>query len=331
MFVTSGRRNERGAHLEERRTMVVGLRGRTSKARIRRERGPAPAIAVLLAVAAGSVFPTPGSAQIPQQGVFDLEKGDISVALDRTAYLAGEPAELAVRLVIEDGWHANSNQPTYDYLIATAVDLELPPDWPPARAVGYSPGEMKTFSFAPTAISVYEGEVFVRASVPTPAGASPGTYPIRANVTYQACDDKMCLAPVTTPATVGLTVGTGGQAANPEFFAADAGDGTGRRRASGGLGTGVPLVRAPRFRGRPDPQRHAVRPSHPVAEGVRAREECGGRAAGRHGGRPRHGGRDHPLVPVARGGGDRGALSGCRRGLGQSSSRNRSSSALSPW
>ncbi|WP_420463913.1 thioredoxin family protein [Candidatus Palauibacter sp.] len=238
MFVTSGRRNERGAHLEERRTMVVGLRGRTAEARIRRERGPAPAIAVLLAVAAGSVFPTPGSAQIPQQGVFDLEKGDISVALDRTAYLAGEPAELAVRLVIEDGWHANSNQPTYDYLIATAVDLELPPDWPPARAVGYPPGEMKTFSFAPTAISVYEGEVFVRASVPTPAGASPGTYPIRANVTYQACDDKMCLAPVTTPATVGLTVGTGGQAANPEFFAADAGDGTAAAGQAAGSGRG---------------------------------------------------------------------------------------------
>ena len=239
MFVTSGRRNDLGEDLGERGTMVVGLRGRMSEARIRRRHGTAPAIAALVAALAGSVFPTPGSAQIPQQGVFDLEKGDISVALDRTAYLAGEPAELAVRLVIEDGWHANSNQPTYDYLIATRAEIEMPPDWPAAEAPQYPGGEMKRFSFAADAISVYEGEVFIRASLPTPAGAAAGTYPIRTNVTYQACDDKMCLAPVTTPATVGLTVAAGGQSANPEFFAADIGGGAGGAGQAARAGRGL--------------------------------------------------------------------------------------------
>ena len=223
--------------------MVDGLRGGLVSARMPRARGTGLRAATLLkatllAALAGAVFARPGAAQIPRQGVPDLEKGDISVALDRTAYLAGAPAELAVRLVIEDGWHANSNQPTYDYLIATAVDLELPPEWPEAAALRYPAGEMKTFSFAPAPISVYEGEVFVRASLATPADAAPGTYPIRANVTYQACDDKMCLAPVTTPATVGLTVGEGGQAASPEFFAADAGAGTGGGAQAAGSGRG---------------------------------------------------------------------------------------------
>ncbi len=224
--------------------MVGGLRAVRLSARISAARGTGLSVATLLVAAtllaglAGVVSAGPGAAQIPQQGVPDLEKGDVSVALDRTAYVAGEPAELAVRLVIEDGWHANSNRPTYDYLIATEVDLELPPEWPEGAALRYPAGEMKTFSFAPAPISVYEGEVFVRASLAAPAGAAPGTYPIRANVTYQACDDKMCLAPVTTPATVGLTVGEGGQAANPEFFAADAGAGTGGIAQAAGSGRG---------------------------------------------------------------------------------------------
>ena len=204
------------------------LDGRSGLATRRRCRGAGarPVRAALLA-AAGSLFATAGSGQIPRQGVPDLEKGDVSAALNRTAYVAGTTATLGVRLVIEDGWHTNSNQPTYDNLIATAVDIEVPPAWPDADAPLYPPGEMKTFSFAADPISVYEGEVFIRTSLATPAEAAAGTYPIRASVTYQACDDKMCLAPVTTAVTAGLTVGAGGEAANAAFFAAAAGDGRG--------------------------------------------------------------------------------------------------------
>ena len=194
--------------------MVVGSRSRTCGG------GAWLARAVLVAAVAGSFLPDPGAAQLPRQGALDLEKGDIAIALDRTAYLAGEPAQLAVRLTIEDGWHTNSYEPTYDYLIATEIDIEAPPDWPAPETPRYPPGEMKRFEFAPTAISVYEGEIFIRTALPTPAGAAAGTYPVRTNVTYQACDDKMCLAPVTTPVTVGLTIAAGGEVANPEFFAA---------------------------------------------------------------------------------------------------------------
>ena len=217
--------------------MAVGSRGGTA----RRERGEArrarSVFAVLLAAVAGSLLPDPGVAQLPRQGAPDLEKGDVAVALDRTAYLAGEPAQLAVRLTIEDGWHTNSYEPTYDYLIATEIDVEAPPDWPAPETPRYPPGEMKRFDFAPTAISVYEGEIFIRTVLPTAAGAAAGTYPIRTNVTYQACDDKMCLAPVTTPATVGLTIADGGEVANPEFFAAATTTG-GRGSQLGGAGRG---------------------------------------------------------------------------------------------
>ncbi len=94
----------------------------------------APAgFAGLLAAVAGSVVPSGAAAQIPEQGVLDLEKGDIEVALDRTAYLAGEPAELAVCLTIEDGWHTNS-----DRLVSPVPVLDRPGP-PTSRRTGTGP------------------------------------------------------------------------------------------------------------------------------------------------------------------------------------------------
>lgn len=165
-------------------------------------------------------YGSPASAQIPLQQGLDLERADVDAALDRTAYVGGERAGLSVRISIDDEWHTNSNQPTYQELIATEVTLEPPPEWPEIIGPRYPEGEMKSFSFTEFPISVYEGDVFIRADLDVPADAATGTYPIRATVTYQACDDKMCLAPVTTATTVGLNVGTGGTVANAEFFGA---------------------------------------------------------------------------------------------------------------
>ena len=174
------------------------------------------ALALLLAGAAGV------SAQLVPQEPIDLEKGDIAVALDRESYAPGQRARLAVRLTIEPGWHTNSHEPTYEYLIGTEARLETPEGWPAPGDPTYPPGEMKTFGFAPEPISVYEDEVFVRSEIAVPEEAEPGTYPIRTTVTYQACDDKMCLAPVTTESTIGLTVGAAGPLANFDFFGASA-------------------------------------------------------------------------------------------------------------
>ncbi|MDX1577754.1 MAG: thioredoxin family protein [Gemmatimonadota bacterium] len=174
------------------------------------------ALALLLAGAAGV------SAQLVPQEPIDLEKGDIAVALDRESYAPGQRARLAVRLTIEPGWHTNSHEPTYEYLIGTEARFETPAGWPAPDEPTYPPGEMKTFGFAPEPISVYEDEVFVRSEIAVPEEAEPGTYPIRTTVTYQACDDKMCLAPVTTESTIGLTVGAAGPLANFDFFGASA-------------------------------------------------------------------------------------------------------------
>ena len=75
-------------------------------------------IAVLLA--AGSAL-----AQPPRP-----EKAALSLTADCTAYEPGGTARIAAKVTVEDGWHVNSNTPTFDYLIPTKLDLELPSGWP---------------------------------------------------------------------------------------------------------------------------------------------------------------------------------------------------------
>ena len=139
---------------------------------------------------------------------------NLELALDRTSYAAGSPVALAVRLSIEAGWHTNSNQPTFNNLIATEVKLDAPPEWEASFEVRYPPGQMKTFGFVSDPISVYEGVVFFHGDINLPSAMDAGPYPLRSSVIYQACDDKICLAPVTVEQTLGLTVGDMGSLAN---------------------------------------------------------------------------------------------------------------------
>ena len=98
----------------------------------------------------------------------------MEVGGDRTAYLPGEEIALVVSMEIEHDWHTNSNQPTYDYLIPTEVEVAAPEAWAEAR-VAYPAGEMKSFAFADEEISVYEGEVVMVASLTVPAEANTAT------------------------------------------------------------------------------------------------------------------------------------------------------------
>jgi len=162
-------------------------------------------------------------AAVPAAALDVPEKGTLEVGLDRTAYEAGSAARLAAILTIDEGWHVNAHEPTYDYLIPTELALELPTGWAAAE-VAYPPAKRATFSFADEPLDVYEGRVPLVASFRLPAGAAAGAHTVAAEVTYQACDDDSCLPPVTVREEATLTVEPGGTAANDEMFAATAGD-----------------------------------------------------------------------------------------------------------
>ncbi|MEO6194781.1 MAG: thioredoxin family protein [Thermoanaerobaculia bacterium] len=148
--------------------------------------------------------------QAPRKATFVLNS-------DRTAYEAGSPARVAALVTIEHGWHVNSHKPSFEYLIPTVLDLTLPAGWP-QETVQYPAAKMKTFSFEPKPLAVYDGDVVMLAAVQVPKGVKKGIYPVSASLRYQACNDTQCLPPVTAEARIELTVGPGGQPRHGELF-----------------------------------------------------------------------------------------------------------------
>ena len=127
------------------------------------------------------------------------EKAKVHLAVDRTAYESGSTARIAALVSIEQGWHVNSHKPTFDYLIPTVLDLQVPAGWP-EETVQYPRDEMQTFAFADQPLAVYDGDVVILSEVQIPPGAPQGKIPLQASLRYQACNDTQCLPPVTTTA-----------------------------------------------------------------------------------------------------------------------------------
>lgn len=171
-------------------------------------------LVILLALAgAWSTFSSTIHAQIPRP-----EKAEVNLAVDRTAYESGSTARVAVLVSIEKEWHVNSHKPTFDYLIPTVLDLELPAGWP-EETTRYPQHEMQSFAFADQPLAVYDGDVVILSEVKIPEGTANGTFPIRGSLRYQACNHSQCLPPVTTQAEIQLTVGPGGESLNHAAFA----------------------------------------------------------------------------------------------------------------
>jgi suppressor for copper-sensitivity B len=172
--------------------------------RRRPRRTPAVRLAALLSLALIGLSPT-SQAQLAR-----VEKASLGLVADRTAYEPGAEARIEAVMTIESGWHSNSHQPTFEYLIPTQISFTLPAEWPPP-GVDYPPGQMKTFAFEEQPLSVYEGEVTITGRFRIPPDTAEGQWPITVELTYQACDDRSCLPPVTTRQTMPLQVGGEGR------------------------------------------------------------------------------------------------------------------------
>jgi len=185
----------------------------------RSSRLPRLALPVLLV----SILAPGAPSQLPLLAQDDLrpEMAEVELLADRSAYEPGAEARFLAVMTLEEEWHANSHQPTYDWLIPTELTLTLPDGWA-TPAVTYPEGGMKSFQFVDDPISVYDGTVRFLVTVPIPEGAT-GTLPVLAGLRYQACDHSSCLPPVTTEASLELVVGAGGEPTYTELFEAGAG------------------------------------------------------------------------------------------------------------
>jgi hypothetical protein len=123
--------------------------------------------------------------------------------LGTDAVHAGAPAQAAVVAEVASGYHINDHHPTLDYLIPTEVKLDSSPKLSVDKLV-YPKGELKSFAFSGTQLSVYQGKVTVGVVLNVAKGTPPGDYKLRGKFEYQACNDHACLPPASVP--VSLTV-----------------------------------------------------------------------------------------------------------------------------
>lgn len=126
-----------------------------------------------------------------------------------------------VRMSIDEEWHVNSHVPIQDYLIPTTVQVEDSLLFKPIT-ISYPPGKKVIFAFSPDEpLSVYSKTVEYWMRLKIDREAAAGVFDLNIDVTAQACNDRMCLAPLTEVLTIPIKIDpsySGGETRFSELF-----------------------------------------------------------------------------------------------------------------
>jgi thiol:disulfide interchange protein DsbD len=146
-----------------------------------------------------------------------------------SAYVSIEPVargsnfQLAVVLKIRPGFHINARKPSAEYLIPTDLHPNLPAGFKSAGEIFYPQGELKTFAFSKTPLNVYQDKIILRVPLTAQPDAHLGTQHIPLKLHYQACNNEVCLPPVTLDVDAQVTVAAtsaNSRPTHPELFPA---------------------------------------------------------------------------------------------------------------
>lgn len=141
-------------------------------------------LALLVCFAAGAIAQGPSVSQ--------LAPPTVQVAPGKTA-----PVRLQFR--VADYYHINSHKPLDELLLPTQLKLS-PPTEIMVSSVIYPEGHMLEVPFSPEAkLSVYTGDFDVNAKVRAAQNMPAGTFRIHGELKFQACNDRQCFPPKTTP------------------------------------------------------------------------------------------------------------------------------------
>ncbi len=100
---------------------------------------------------------------------------------------------------VGSGFHINSNTPKDEFLIPTALKMDLPTDIVLGK-IQYPEGKDLTFPFMPDEkLNVYSGDFAIMVAVHPLKSVVPGKYVMHGVLRYQACDNAQCFPPKTLP------------------------------------------------------------------------------------------------------------------------------------
>ena len=119
---------------------------------------------------------------------------------------AGATKDVSLDFRIGSEFHINSHAPKSPLLIPTSLKLN-PPASVMVADVKYPAGQDESFPFSPDEkLNVYSGDFSIDALVKVAAGTPAGTYPIKGELRFQACDHSACYPPRNLPVQFQVTV-----------------------------------------------------------------------------------------------------------------------------
>lgn len=163
--------------------------------------GPLAGLAVFVLAAAPAAAQSFSSSRVL--------KAEAKVSVDRVH--PGTSFQIAVTAAVDEGWHVNAHQPTFDYLIPTEVKLEPAEGFTFSEPV-YPPFEEKAFAFTGgKKLKVYQGRFVIGIDVAASAELAPGPVALKGVFSAQACNDTSCLAPGQVPVEIEVQIARPGE------------------------------------------------------------------------------------------------------------------------
>lgn len=149
-------------------------------------------VALFLALASASRAQLDGGMQAPSAETL------IHVSAAPVRIPAGGGAVAVIEITVQPGWHVNANPPSPDYMIPTEVTIEA------AGGVSAGKGEYPAavplkVGFEQTPISTFGGTLVVRLPLSAAGDAPHGPRAMKGAVSFQACNDQLCLTPASVP------------------------------------------------------------------------------------------------------------------------------------
>ncbi len=135
------------------------------------------------------------------------DKSPVEVAPIGTVQVrAGSTKDVNLDFRIGSEYHINSHTPKSPLLIPTVLKLTVPGQVTVAD-VKYPAGQEMTFPFSPDEkLSVYSGDFTINALLKAAPTVAAGTYPVKGELRFQACDHSACYPPRSIPVQFQVTV-----------------------------------------------------------------------------------------------------------------------------
>ncbi len=120
----------------------------------------------------------------------------LSASLENDSIEKGENFKILLEMNIEDGWHINSNKPLDEYVIPTEVKVDII-NGVDIKNIIYPEPKIIVLESLGGKTSTFEGITQIEINGIIDSEYRYDNIEFLIDVTYQGCNDEMCLAPIT--------------------------------------------------------------------------------------------------------------------------------------